>query len=313
MESCPRRSIGKALRGGRTYPERVSETADVRWFLVFNGIADRWLGPFEADGWQLIYRDPACGMLGILPADGGNAATIDDARWLADVAAFDHDAPIGISPAVQGVFPDAVPGDPAAAPPLQPIQPFEGPWTMSYWQWANAAYAAAAELRFNGSYVIRYDNETGAPDTCFATRFAGREELVGLYAMAARQAYLLAEYLCLYRVLEAADNGNGKEHVANELPSLRTTDFGELRVVGDDLSYETAPNAFEVFRDRAENELKRLAANGVDDVPAYLYSIRNSLAHGKRDLLTARHAARFADAARALPIVKLLARRAVES
>jgi hypothetical protein len=149
------------LRRGQTYPERVSELADLRWFLVFNGIADRWLGPFEADGWQLIYRDPAYGMLGILPADGGQAATIDDARRLADVAAFDHDAPVGISPAVEGVFSDAVPGDPAAAPPLQPIQPFEGPWTMSYWQWANVAYAAAAELRFNGSYVIRYDDETG--------------------------------------------------------------------------------------------------------------------------------------------------------
>jgi hypothetical protein len=157
------RSTRDALRRGQTYPERVSELADLRWFLVFNGIADRWLGPFEADGWQLIYGDPAYGMLGILPADGGKAATIDDARWLADVAAFDHDAPVGISPAVEGVFPDAVPGDPAAAPPLQPIQPFEGPWTMSYWQWANAAYAAAAELRFNGSYVIRYDDETGGP------------------------------------------------------------------------------------------------------------------------------------------------------
>ena len=29
------------------------------WFVIFNGIADRWLWPFETDSWRLTYNDPA--------------------------------------------------------------------------------------------------------------------------------------------------------------------------------------------------------------------------------------------------------------
>ena len=68
---------------------------DLRWFVVFNGIADANLWGFDADGWRLRHGDPAAGMLGILPeAEGGARATLDDALWLADALAFDHDAPV---------------------------------------------------------------------------------------------------------------------------------------------------------------------------------------------------------------------------
>lgn len=71
-------------------------------------------------------------------------------------------------------------------------------------------------------------------------------------------------------------------------------------------------NAFEVYRSRAKDELRRLAADSINDVPKYLYGIRNSLAHGQHKILTPSDPARFENAARALPIVKLLARLAVE-
>jgi hypothetical protein len=296
--------------GGRDLD--LGEWDDLRWFVVFNGIADRWLRGFDTDRWRLRHGDPAMGSLAIVPPQDGAGATIDDARWLADVLAFDHDAPVGISPAISGLVPTAVPRDAAATPPAEPIHPFGPDWTLWYWQSLNQAYAAAADLRFNGSYVIRYDDEADAPSTDFSTRFAGREELVALYAMAARQPDVLAEYLCLYRVLEAADNQNGKAFAASRLTNLATTEFGELLVIGDDLDLESAPNAFEVYKNRALEELIRLAADGIGNVPQYLCRIRNSLAHGKDQVLTASHGERHMRAAQALPIVKLLARIAVE-
>ncbi len=286
---------------------------DLRWFVVFNGIADRWLWGFDADGWRLRHGDPANGTLGILPAQGGPVATLEDALWLADVLAFDHDAPVGVSPAMAGIFPDARPKDPAAEPVLQPIHPLEGFWAWDYWQSLNGAYGAAADLRFGGSYVIRYDDEDeDAPGTDFSLRFAGREELVGLYAMAARQADLLTEYLCLYRVLEAADGSNGTEFSLRGLRQLASSEFGDLRVIGIDGNYGTAPNVFDVYKKRALRELASLESEGEADLPSYLYRIRNSVAHGKRDTLTGHDGERFERAARALPIVKLLARIAVD-
>jgi hypothetical protein len=291
----------------------VETWQDLRWFVVFNGIADAWLWGFDADGWRLRHGDPAMGALGILPQPGGQVATLDDAWWLADVLAYDHDAPVGVAPAWDGVFPSAVPRDRAAAPPLQPIhQLAEGQMDAWYWQSLAQAYGAVADLRFANSYVLRYDGEDGDPGTRFQERFAGKEELVGLYAMAARQADVLAEYLCLYRVLEAADGRNGKVFISGAVQSLASQDFGELWVIGGDLTFESAENAFATYQTRALQEIAALRQQGVADVSDHLYRLRNSLAHGKKDVLSSPRSQRFELAVRALPIVKLLARMAVE-
>lgn len=279
---------------------------------MFNGIADRWLWGFDADGWRLICRDPAMACLGVVPVGEGAAATIDDARWLADALAFDHDAPVGISPALDGARQPPIPKDPAAHPAIEPIYPFGQSFTKWHWDSLNTGYCAAADLRFNGSYVLRYDDEECAPDTDFTTRFRGREALVSLYAMAARQPDLLAEYLCLYRILEAADGTNGKAFIGANLARLAGYDFGDLSIVADDLADCSFVNAFEVYRERAQQELARLAATGIPNIPEHLYRIRNSLAHGKHQVLVGSHGDRFVEAGRALPIVKLLARIAIE-
>src|SRR6266567_3042623 len=150
----------------------MGEWDDLRWLIVFNGIADAWLWAFDADGWRLRYENPASGMLGVLPRlDGDPVATLDDALWLADAFAFDHDAPIGVRPAVTGVWPDVEPKDEAAIPPTQPVEPLEGPLVVFYWESLSTAYAAAAELRFNASYAIRY-NDADLPDP--GTNFSDR-------------------------------------------------------------------------------------------------------------------------------------------
>jgi hypothetical protein len=135
-----------------------------------------------------------------------------------------------------------------------------------------------------------------------------------MYAMAARQADLLAEYLCLYRVLEGADGTNGTTFSTNELPALLGRDFGVLCVISDwwHEGEQLWTNVFELYKHRARLELGRLNAAGIADIPAYLYRIRNSLAHGKTGILAGGHGPAFEAVARALPIVKLLARVAVE-
>jgi hypothetical protein len=290
----------------------VGELHDLHWFVVFNGIADRWLWGFDADGWRLLYDDPAMGCLGILPLNGNSPATLEDARWLADVFAFDHDAPVGISPAWQGEPANLIPIDAAAHPVIQPVCPFPESMTKWYWESLNMSLGAAADLRFNGSYVIRYEDEARAPSTDFSSRFAGREQWVALYAMAARQPDPLSEYLCMYRVLEAADHGNGKGFSAANLPLIGGHDFGHLKLIADVLEDVPAVDGFEIYKRRALTELRRLKDAGVNDVPSYLYRIRNSLAHGRRGILTDRHHDRSIAAGHALPIVKLLARIAIE-
>lgn len=287
----------------------------MRWFVVLNGIADAWLWGFDADEWWLRHGNPAAGTLGILPSvDGGEVATLDDALWLADALAFDHDAPVGVRPAMTGRWPMIEPKDPAAVPPVQPVEPLEGPLGTWYWDALSTAHGAAAELRFNGSYVIRYDSDFPDPGTNFRQRFENRELALSMYAMAARQPDLLSEYLCLYRILEGADGTNGKEYVTAELPNLLDQEYGFLRVARNVVheDQEAFIDVFELYRTRAKAELDRLRTDGVSDVPAYLYRIRNSLAHGKVDVLAGDHEEGFQAAARALPIVKLLARRAVD-
>ena len=62
---------------------------------------------------------------------------------------------------------------------------------------------------------------------------------------------------------------------------LSSRPFGDLRVIPDELGaeYDDAPNAFEVYRERATGEIDRLTAEGTD-IAGHLYRIRNSLAHG---------------------------------
>ncbi len=247
----------------------------------------------------------------MLPEEGGAPATLENALWLADVAAFDHDAPVGVRPSFAG--PGKATDPRAAVPPRQPISPVVGDAATWYWADVGAALDAAARLRFNDSYAIRYGDD-GDPGTDFSDRFRGREDRLALYAMAARQADVLIEYMCLYRVLEAADGKNGKKFAAERLADIDSHDFGVLHVVSpttDDGEHRWT-DAFACYRDQAREELARMKDLGVGDVPGHLYRFRNSVAHGKHDVLVGSVGRGLDGVVRALPVVKLLARMAVE-
>lgn len=280
------------------------------WRIVFGGIADIGLWSFDADGWCLRHGNPAMGSLAILPpTETDPRPTLAEALWLADCIAFDHDAPVGVRP-WRGRTDVSLPVMPVLRPPGLSIDDLA--------QWAaddlDQAHDAAAELRFGASYAVRY-GVAGGPSVDFSRRFAGRETAVSMYAMAARQADVMAEYLLLYRLLEAGDKGNGTRFIKEHLADIATADYGVLKVMPmfDENNWV---NAFEVYRARGAAELAVLARRGSEspaDVSAYLYGLRNSLAHGRRNARTMDLAESMASVSRALPIVKLLARLVVET
>lgn len=301
-----------------SYPPPVSIWDDLTWLIVFNGMSDAGLWDFDAENksWHLAHGNPAMGMLAILPwTPGGRPVTRTDAMFIADAIAFDHDAPIGIRPKGIGSFATTAPSQaPDQLPPEHlSINPHYAAGSDFYWETVNTALSAAAELRFNGDYCLRYESDYPDPGTNFTERFAERGELLALYAMAARQADPLTEYLCLYRVLEGADGVNGKTFAAAHLDEILEADFGLLRILppwGDDRG-TVYTNAFELHRYRARLELARLADVGAD-APRHLYGLRNGLAHGKHDVIAGLPGTSVEDVLRALPLVKLLARMAVE-
>ena len=280
------------------------------WFVELAGIADAWLWPFGVDGrWRLRHGDPAMGSVAVLPwRKRGRKASLTDVAWIADCLAYDHDAPVGVSPNALNR---------RARFPNQPIIPHPGEnATLWYFRDQLLAYEAVAEMRFGSSCLLRYDPyDPRSPTTDFDSRFRGRESMVSLYAMAARQADLLSEYLCLYRVLEAADGAKGTAFIGQHLAQILDRDFGYLGVAAILPGDDEWTNAFDVHRRRPRNELARLRSLGTktaSEVASHLYLIRNSLAHGKRSTRTGDFGPRVAEVAGALPVIKLLARLTVE-
>ena len=97
----------------------------------------------------------------------------------------------------------------------------------------------------------------------------------------------------LVRRVAAASHRHRTREDTDRQCRCRTTDFGELDL----------PHA-------SHAGIDALTARGVPDIPDHLYRIRNNVAHGVRDVLIP--SSRFAAAASALPIVKLLARIAID-
>jgi hypothetical protein len=286
----------------------MGEWSRVDWLLDVHGISDSALYGFDVDGrWRLLCEYPTFGSLGVAPMrKNGRRAVLSDAVWLAACIGYDHDLPVGVSPSrynTKAKFPYE---------PIVPMSVLPGDDTPWYFQNLNGAFAAAAELRFGGdTIVLRYRQEDG-PGTEFSSRFAGREGMVNLYAMATRQADVLSEYLCLYRILEADDSMNGKTSAAARLPDLPRHPFGEFYVYQQGFGMaEKYIDVFGAYRERALTEIRRIRRRG-EDVPTRLYEIRNSLAHGKTATRTSDFGPTLSEVSKALPIVKLLARMAVE-
>jgi len=286
----------------------------VEWVVRVNGTVDAFLSWLTLDGWSLGHGNPAHESLYVFPRDDGSKPTMADAQWIADVMAFDHDAPIDAAPRGSGHFGNLPPSG-TVTQPIVPAGPLSLEHSVRYWENLRIAHQAAADNRFDAPFTLRYEDGPDAPGTDFSQRFSNERtrNLVSLYAMASRQADVLSEYLCLYRILEAVDGGNGKAAATHLLPDLTTYQFGHLSLVEVFVDPPARVNAFDRYRAWAVDEIGELGLDDPDvDLAGYLYKIRNSLAHGKHEALTTGRGEEFMAAARALPIVKLLARMAVE-
>lgn len=290
----------------------------LNWLIVFNGMSDQFLTGFDAGPFRLRAGRPAYGMLGVFNGKGSanGPPTMDDAMRLADVIAFDHDAPIGFRPVMgNGEWGDSTPRDEDGEAPIQPVTPLPKEATALYWDAVQQSLSAVADLRFNTfhSFRLRYLDENDKLSSDFSKRFSGYSR-VRLYAMAARQVDVLSEYMCLYRLLEASDGKNGKDFAKKAIGKIPNYDFGELLVVDKpalDPDDHACTSVFETYRDRAQVEIARLTNEGIN-IPLHLYDLRNGLAHGKTGTISSVGQTEFQQVVSALPILKLAARISVE-
>ncbi|MGP3737590.1 methylamine utilization protein MauJ (plasmid) [Streptomyces sp. GDS52] len=265
---------------------------------------------FEADGkWGMQELSPL-GLLVPLPltAEGVyeaslTAPSLEDVLFVADCIAFDHDSPTVVVPLQE-----------LATAPYEPVG-HDRPWiaaNRTYRDILDSVAEQAHEIRYTDALRLRYGTY-GDPLTRFSGRFAGRSEPLALYATAIRHVDLLAEYMGLYRVLETPRRDNGLGFITDHLDSLERYDFGKLLTIPAFLPRhaEEPIEVFSVLRERALGRLEALRTAGIDTA-RHLYAIRNGLAHGKQDLILNDFGNAVDAVAADLPLLKLLARIAVE-
>ncbi|CCK24635.1 hypothetical protein BN159_0256 [Streptomyces davaonensis JCM 4913] len=202
--------------------------------------------------------------------------SLEDVLFMADCIAFDHDSPTVVAPLQE----------PAAAP-YEPIG-HDRPWlpaNHTYRDILASVAEQAHEIRYTDMLRLRYST-SGDPLTRFSHRFAGRVEPLALYAMVIRHVDLLAEYMGLFRVLEAPRGSNGLDFITGHLDSLEGYDFGRLVTVPAFLpeQAEEPVEVFSVLKERALGRMEALVTAGIDTA-RHLYAIRNGLAQGKKDLI----------------------------
>ncbi|MGW3661158.1 methylamine utilization protein MauJ [Streptomyces sp. NPDC005151] len=268
------------------------------------------IGEFEADGKWGMQELSELGLLVPLPLNAEGfydasltAPSLEDVLFVADCIAFDHDSPTVVTPLQE----------PATAP-YEPIG-HDRPWlpaNRTYRDTLDSVAQQAHEIRYTDMLRLRYGTYND-PLARFSRRFAARTEPLALYAMAIRHVDLLAEYMGLYRVLEAPRSSNGMDFITDHLDSLEGYDFGKLLTIPAFLPEHTEEPAevFSVLKERALGRVEALTTAGIDTAK-HLYAIRNGLAHGKKDLILNDFGNAVDAVAADLPLLKLLARIAVE-
>lgn len=266
---------------------------------------------FMADGRWAIVEDPYEHLFMPIPLSpegrydpNADHASLAQTLFFANCLAFDHDCPTTVLPYRRDT-----------PPPYEAIglwREWEDP--RHYYRDALAAAVEQAHsLRYTDGVALRYTPE-GDPLTRFEDRFEGRQEALSLYTAAIRQADFLSEYLGLYRLLEWPRRDNGKKFVAANLDELRDYNFGTLRMVDPGPPFNQPEDPIGVFdtpRERALGRIEALRTADID-VPAHLYALRNGLAHGKQDMILDDLGPSVDAVTADLPVVKLLARMAVE-
>lgn len=279
------------------------------------GIGSSTLESFVVDDkWYLDHRSPENLFIPLLLPDGwrnnwdwdpwslsGDTASFDEAVMLANCISYDHEVPTVVQPIWDG----RAPSYDAVGFPRKWVDPGK-----SYADALITAAEAAVDVRFTDALRFRYPDDSL---NGFDRRFRGRSEPLAMYGMALRQVDLLAEYLCLYRICEWADDKNGMRFINDTVDAIAAHDFGELWLEHLTLGRDRPKrNVFEEYQERAVGRLEALRTAGEEDIGRYLYRYRNGLAHGKSDLLVQDFGASVDRVAQELPLLRLLCRLAIE-
>lgn len=292
----------------------VRETKNRAWsrsarFLIScPAMSDAGLASFDADAtWSLVHGTPGSALIPHR-SGGGPAATFEEVTFLAECISFDHDMPTVVRPW-------ATTRAAKVPAPMQPLLRGPGLRTdvLSYFDAIEAALSSAWSLRLgDASLALRYLVQPSLAG--FSARFDSVREGLALYAMATRQVETMGEYLCLFRVLEWADGRNGVTLASAHLSNIGTHPFGNLMSQAWPKRRVRRANVFALYRRKALRRLAAFRARGESDtaVAQHLYAIRCELAHGARTVRLDRPPD-VAEVARDLPIVKMLARLAIEA
>lgn len=265
------------------------------------GMADAWMWSFEVDHtWLVIHGTPGAGLVPFRLAND-RPASLEEVLFIANCIAFDHDVPTLIRPAAQHAS--------AAMPLVEPVVSHPGATPgLPYYEAVEIALSMAAEVRFGAAVALRYDEQH--PDlTEFGRRFADVLEPLSLYAMATRQVDPLAEYLCLYRVLEWPGQDNGRGFIEQHLDALAQRPSGNLMAVDPD---HQPVDVLVTYQQRALARIATLNAGpSAKSISKHLYGVRNAIAHGKEGVAHHDFGNVVKGVGADLPIVKLLARMVV--
>jgi hypothetical protein len=300
-----RTTVGSARVGiAPDVRQSASPWRGVRYLISLPGMNDGGVASFHVRGhWHVYNGTPGPGLVPF--REDRRTHSLEEVTFLADCVSFDHDTPAVVRPSA---------GTRAARRPLIdtlfPYPQSREDQTLGYFEAVESTLAAASDLRFgNGSPTLRYLEYPALLD--LHRRFAGVAEPLTLYAMATRQVEVLSEYLCFYRVIEWARKDNGVAYIEDRLSKLPTHDFGDLWA--ERFRATRRWNIFRLYQARAARRIRDLRARFGSDhaVAVHLYSIRNSLAHGKAKFVLDRPAD-LAEIGRTLVVVKLLARLVVE-
>jgi len=297
---------GRTAFGVPSMPVFIS-WSDAHYLIRCPGMADALMASFTAgDRWLVRHGSPGQALVPFL-RDGTSAVSLEEALFLADCVAYDHDTPTLVGPTGWGPEANIV--------PVRPVVPQPGERSSQfYYDALETALGAAADIRVGDPVELRYGPEED-PMADFVRRFAVAAEPLAMYAMATRQVDILAEYLCLYRVLEWPNKDNGRAFIESHLKAVTTYDFGDLHAVTFNPLLSTQPTAvFSAYQDRASIRIRRLENLGLSParIAAHLTDIRNAIAHGKSGVLTTDLGVSTADIGADLSLVKLLARLVIE-
>ncbi len=287
-------------------PWMLSKSA--KCWLLADGIWAASVGNVTLDD-RFLLRDVEGSGLALVSRRGEPPPTFAEALFYARCLSFDHECPVVVVGRGIGRF---------GPRPWLSTKSFEPEWAqvqelLSEIQRRRSGGGVALFRRPQRLSEFEYFNLP------LSARYGQVADMLAMYATALLQVEPLGEYLHYYRVVERAarlesgnPSNNGKDWVERHLQKLATFSFGELWLQKSGAGQVAHRSLFQLLQRRAVEAFHRLGKNAAD-TSKYLYgALRCGIAHSSGPK-TFDFGGDVKEVGQALPIVKLLARIAIEN